>query len=175
MDVPSYGERGLNTGVVLLNLDRMRNTEKSWTDTILALYVKYQKKMRLGDQDIFNTYFNQNPEKVYDLDCTWNYREALCSKGKNFCPSAGESGVSILHGNGKMFALGAEMKLQSIFETFERFELGNWSSSQLYQQVEFNLAQVDTHNLKSNCKNTPGIDDVLLKQLNKSILELESI
>jgi len=34
------------------------------------------------------------------------------------------------------------MKLQSIFETFERFELGNWSSSQLYQQVEFNLAQV---------------------------------
>ena len=34
------------------------------------------------------------------------------------------------------------MKLQSIFETFERFELGKWSSSQLYQQVEFNLAQV---------------------------------
>jgi len=50
--------------------------------------------MRLGDQDLWNIYFNKNPEKLYDLNCTWNYREAFCNEvtsyflfwlGQNFC------------------------------------------------------------------------------------------
>ena len=36
--------------------------------------------MRLGDQDLWNIYFNKNPEKLYDLNCTWNYREAFCNE-----------------------------------------------------------------------------------------------
>ncbi|XP_023347736.1 glucoside xylosyltransferase 2 [Eurytemora carolleeae] len=175
VNVPSYGVKGLNSGVVLLDLDRIRKTEKSWTNTILAIYNKYKKKMRLGDQDLWNIYFNKNPEKLYDLNCTWNYREAFCNEGINTCSSAGESGVSILHGNAQQFVKGAEMKLQSIFETFEIFELNSWTPEQLVQQVEQALAKVDENNEASKCKDVPGIDDVLLKQFKKSILELEAL
>ena len=50
---------GLNSGVLLMNLTRLRNS--TWKSDI-SLYQKlYGDKLLLGDQDLINIYFNFHP------------------------------------------------------------------------------------------------------------------
>ncbi|XP_036041346.1 LARGE xylosyl- and glucuronyltransferase 2 isoform X2 [Onychomys torridus] len=69
---PALG-RGFNTGVILLWLDRLRQTgwEQMWT-----LMAKRQlltlTATSLADQDIFNAVIKEHPELVHPLPCVWN-------------------------------------------------------------------------------------------------------
>ena len=57
--VPLYGNNGLNAGVMLLNLTRMR--EFKFTDKIITYYPEYKDKLMLGDQCLINIFFHFNP------------------------------------------------------------------------------------------------------------------
>ncbi|CAL1286722.1 unnamed protein product [Larinioides sclopetarius] len=73
---PRPGNQGFNTGVVLFDLDRMRNSSlyKSLiNDTALdILCKKYQFEGYLGHQDFYTLTGMEYPELYYKLDCAWN-------------------------------------------------------------------------------------------------------
>lgn len=170
--VPFYGETGLNAGIMHMDLKRMRKIPDGWSGATMAVHDKYKANIKLADQDILNILFSFYPDKLLELPCEWNYRVWLCSEGENKCPSAAENGVSVLHGNALAFVKGNEKKIQTIFETFETFKLGEDTLELLWTRLESGLVQVDGEDMPSKCKNVPGIDGILLGELRKHIPSL---
>ncbi|XP_014666199.1 PREDICTED: xyloside xylosyltransferase 1-like [Priapulus caudatus] len=78
---PPGGLTGYNSGVVLLDLDRMRRS-REYNDLLNAsvisdLAAKYSFKGHLGDQDFFTLISLEHEDLFYTLPCTWNYQ--LCT------------------------------------------------------------------------------------------------
>lgn len=75
------GYPGLNSGVVMLQLDRIRAsklyTESLTFDNVKHLTDKYSFKGHLGDQDFFTLLGYEFPALIYRLDCIWNRQ--LCT------------------------------------------------------------------------------------------------
>jgi UDP-xylose:glucoside alpha-1,3-xylosyltransferase len=98
--IPFYGKFGLNSGVKLMNLTRMRSLK--YQEKLLEFFWKYKKDLRYFDQDIMNIYFHDNPEQLFDIPCEYNYRTDFCEP-KSTC--AAEDGIKLIHGNRKKFKL----------------------------------------------------------------------
>uniref|UniRef100_S4RIX4 UDP-D-xylose:beta-D-glucoside alpha-1,3-D-xylosyltransferase n=1 Tax=Petromyzon marinus TaxID=7757 RepID=S4RIX4_PETMA len=104
---PYYGATGINSGVMLFNLTRVRAAtykndmspvQLQWEEMLLPLYKKYKLNITWGDQDLLNIIFHHNPEMLHVFPCEWNYRPDHCMYGSN-CRSADTHGVFVLHGN----------------------------------------------------------------------------
>lgn len=104
---PFYGSYGLNSGVALMNLSRMREIE--WERQVVMIYEQYSPNLCYYDQDIINIYFHFHPDEVFALQCEYNYRSDQCEQGIDICPTAIE-GVKIIHGSRRAFE-----NLDSIF------------------------------------------------------------
>ena len=50
---------GVNSGVMLMNLTRMR--EAKWIEHIIPYYKEYKLKITWGDQDLINIFFHYFP------------------------------------------------------------------------------------------------------------------
>lgn len=79
------GFPGVNSGVVLMHLDRIRQS-KQYAYYISKPYVteitkKYIFQGHLGDQDFYTLLAAENPHIVYQLPCNWNRQ--LCQWWKN--------------------------------------------------------------------------------------------
>ncbi|XP_074955026.1 xyloside xylosyltransferase 1 [Phalacrocorax aristotelis] len=80
-DPPPDGLPGFNSGVLLLNLEAMRQS-KLYNQLLEPAMVqklteKYHFKGHLGDQDFFTMVGMEHPELFHVLDCTWNRQ--LCT------------------------------------------------------------------------------------------------
>uniref|UniRef100_A0A8V5HIK4 Uncharacterized protein n=1 Tax=Melopsittacus undulatus TaxID=13146 RepID=A0A8V5HIK4_MELUD len=105
---PPDGLPGFNSGVLLLNLEAMRQS-KLYNQLLEPFMVqnlteKYHFKGHLGDQDFFTMVGMEHPELFHVLDCTWNRQ--LCTWWKDhgysdvfdqYFQCKGE--VKIYHGN----------------------------------------------------------------------------
>ncbi|XP_074046688.1 xyloside xylosyltransferase 1 isoform X1 [Macrotis lagotis] len=78
---PPDGLPGFNSGVLLLNLEAMRqSTLYQWLlkpAALQQLTEKYHFQGHLGDQDFFTVVGMEHPELFHVLDCTWNRQ--LCT------------------------------------------------------------------------------------------------
>ncbi|KAK3094402.1 hypothetical protein FSP39_001274 [Pinctada imbricata] len=92
---PFYGSGGLNTGVMLMNLTRLRAI--GYTSMIENLYKEWNSKIMWGEQDLHNIWLHYHPENLYLVPCEWNYRDAHCIHG-NVCEGAEKNGIHVLHG-----------------------------------------------------------------------------
>ncbi|CAE1264753.1 XXYLT1 [Acanthosepion pharaonis] len=105
---PPDGLTGFNSGVLLLNMERMRKSELYNAflehDVIHNLTIKYKFQGHLGDQDFFTLLSMEHEELFYILPCTWNRQ--LCQwwrdKGyedvfDDYYSCTGK--VNIFHGN----------------------------------------------------------------------------
>ncbi|CAG0900400.1 unnamed protein product [Darwinula stevensoni] len=107
---PFYGPTGINTGVLLMNLTRMRSLGPAWSSEISSIYETFKGQFTLGDQDILNIYFHRHPHNITIIPCRFNYRVDHCllrkacipSKNEcwhlNLCESAEREGVAVIHG-----------------------------------------------------------------------------
>ena len=78
--------RGYNTGVMLLDLQKMRAMK--WIDVWQQENLQLQKKIgavKQADQDIINSFLNQHTNKVYQLPCVWNYQVSTYSLSNKIC------------------------------------------------------------------------------------------
>ncbi|XP_073813298.1 xyloside xylosyltransferase [Musca autumnalis] len=80
-----HGYPGLNSGVVLLHLERIRKSplyHRQLQDSqVRKLTTKYMFKGHLGDQDFFTLLGYEFPNLIYRLDCVWNRQ--LCTWWKD--------------------------------------------------------------------------------------------
>nr|XP_048720495.1 xyloside xylosyltransferase 1 isoform X1 [Caretta caretta] len=78
---PPDGLPGFNSGVMLLDLEAMRQSQLYnqllEPDMVRQLTEKYHFKGHLGDQDFFTMIGMEHPELFHVLNCTWNRQ--LCS------------------------------------------------------------------------------------------------
>ncbi|CAL1541060.1 unnamed protein product, partial [Lymnaea stagnalis] len=80
-DPPPDGLTGFNSGVVLLDLDKLRNSSRYnsyfTVNVLLSIVNKYQFEGHLGDQDFFTLLSFEYEELFYILPCGWNRQ--LCT------------------------------------------------------------------------------------------------
>ena len=64
---------------MMMNLTQMRTfklQEKS-----ISIQNVYKEKIELADQDILNIYFHAFPEKLFVLNCSYNFNWVHCGHG----------------------------------------------------------------------------------------------
>jgi len=104
----SGGFPGVNSGVLLLHLDRIRNStlysHLIHPGVLKNLTSKYRFKGHLGDQDFYTLMGLEHPELIYPLDCGWNRQLCTWWKEHGYRDSFDlfakcTSPVRIFHGN----------------------------------------------------------------------------
>ncbi|XP_041853829.1 glucoside xylosyltransferase 1-like isoform X2 [Melanotaenia boesemani] len=170
---PYFGKTGINSGVMLMNMTRLR--EKSfkndmtavplkWEEVLMPLLQKYKLNITWGDQDLLNILFYHNPESLYVFPCQWNYRPDHCMYGSN-CQQAEQEGVFILHGNRGVYHTDKQPAFRAVYEAIQKYPFGENMEVSLLQPLEAWL-QTTTH---TYCGRASHLFTKRLKQIIKSI------
>ncbi|KAM5280630.1 glucoside xylosyltransferase 2 [Ctenodactylus gundi] len=167
---PFYGTAGVNSGVMLMNLTRIRSTQfknsvvpsgLAWEDMLHPLYQKYKNAITWGDQDLLNIIFYFNPECLYVLPCQWNYRPDHCMYGSN-CKEAEREGVSVLHGNRGVYHDDKQPTFRALYEAIRDFPF----QDNLFQSMYYPLQLKFLETVHTLCGRIP---QVFLKQIEKTM------
>ncbi|XP_047509946.1 glucoside xylosyltransferase 1 [Pieris napi] len=142
---PFYGKYGLNSGVMLMNLTRMR--EFAWVDYVTPIMLKYKLYIPWGDQDIINIIFHYHEKAVYLLSCRYNYRTDQCMYG-DACADATNRGVFILHGSRRAFHNHKQPAFEAIYRAIDEYKVGGDPSEVLNNMEKYLDAAPE-----SNCGN----------------------
>ncbi|CAL8291137.1 unnamed protein product [Boreogadus saida] len=129
---PYYGATGVNSGVMLMNMTRIRekrfkndmtSVPLRWDEMLMPLLQKYKLNITWGDQDLLNIIFHHNPESLYVFPCLWNYRPDHCIYGSN-CQPAEQEGVFILHGNRGVYHDDKQPAFRAVYEAIQKYPFG---------------------------------------------------
>ncbi|XP_037109142.1 glucoside xylosyltransferase 1-like isoform X1 [Syngnathus acus] len=141
---PYYGNTGVNSGVMLMNMTRLRKgffkngmttVALQWSEMLMPLLQKYKLNITWGDQDLLNIIFHHNPENLYVFPCPWNYRPDHCVYGLN-CQQAEEDGVFILHGSRGVYHNEKQPAFRAVYEAIKQYPFGENMETSLLQPLE---------------------------------------
>lgn len=144
---PYYGRTGINSGVMLMNMTRIRAkffkndmtaVPLSWEEILMPLLQKYKLNITWGDQDLLNIIFHHNPETLYVFPCQWNYRPDHCIYGSN-CQTAEQQGVFILHGNRGVFHDDKQPAFRAVYDAIQKYRFGEDMETSLLEPLEHSL------------------------------------
>ena len=92
-------KNGYNSGVMLLNLQKLRQMDwfRLWRAELLAPIIKLDR-LELADQDVFNLMGVVRPDILYKLPCQWN-RQWLPSRTRCKNDKEDAAAIKILHWN----------------------------------------------------------------------------
>uniref|UniRef100_A0A146PSU4 Glucoside xylosyltransferase 1 n=1 Tax=Fundulus heteroclitus TaxID=8078 RepID=A0A146PSU4_FUNHE len=130
---PFYGRTGINSGVMLMNMTRMRSAffkndmtpvGLRWEELLMPLLQKYKLNITWGDQDLLNIIFHHNPEFLLEFPCKWNYRPDHCIYGSN-CAPAEEDGIYILHGNRGVYHDYKQPAFRAVYDAIKKYRFGS--------------------------------------------------
>ncbi|XP_039616838.1 glucoside xylosyltransferase 1 isoform X1 [Polypterus senegalus] len=171
---PYYGKTGINSGVMLMNMTRIREkyfkndmttARLKWEEILMPLLKKYKLNITWGDQDLLNIIFHYNPESLFIFPCHWNYRPDHCIYGSN-CKTAEEKGIFILHGNRGVYHDEKQPAFRAVYEAIVKYKFGDDPFHFLLYPLENNLLQT-THTYCGRVQN------LFTKQLQKSIQKIQ--
>uniref|UniRef100_A0A1A8IW99 Glucoside xylosyltransferase 1 n=1 Tax=Nothobranchius kuhntae TaxID=321403 RepID=A0A1A8IW99_NOTKU len=149
---PFYGRTGINSGVMLMNMTRMRSAffkndmtsvGLRWEELLMPLLQKYKLNITWGDQDLLNIIFHYNPEFLLEFPCKWNYRPDHCIYGSN-CASAEEDGIYMLHGNRGVYHDHKQPAFKAVYEAIKQYPYGSDAVTSLLDPLEEELLKT-TH------------------------------
>ncbi|CAG5957767.1 unnamed protein product [Menidia menidia] len=149
---PYYGKTGINSGVMLMNMTRLREkvfkndmtaVRLQWKEILMPLLQKYKLNITWGDQDLLNIIFSHNPGSLYVFPCQWNYRPDHCMYGNN-CQHAEREGVFILHGNRGVYHSDKQPAFQVVYEAIRKYPFSEDLETSLFRPLEA-LLQTTTH------------------------------
>uniref|UniRef100_A0A1A8R526 Glucoside xylosyltransferase 1 n=1 Tax=Nothobranchius rachovii TaxID=451742 RepID=A0A1A8R526_9TELE len=149
---PFYGRTGINSGVMLMNMTRMRSAffkndmtsvGLRWEELLMPLLQKYKLNITWGDQDLLNIIFHYNPEFLLEFPCKWNYRPDHCIYGSN-CASAEEDGIYMLHGNRGVYHDHKQPAFKAVYEAIKQYPYGSDPVTSLLDPLEEELLKT-TH------------------------------
>uniref|UniRef100_A0A8D0H126 Glucoside xylosyltransferase 1 n=1 Tax=Sphenodon punctatus TaxID=8508 RepID=A0A8D0H126_SPHPU len=170
---PFYGITGINSGVMLMNMTRIRRkyfkndmttARLRWGEILMPLLKKYKLNITWGDQDLLNIIFFHNPECLFVFPCQWNYRPDHCIYGSN-CQEAEEEGIFILHGNRGVYHDDKQPAFRSVYKAIKNYLFGDDLGHSLLQPLELELQKT----MHTYCGR---IYKIFIKQLTKSIRDV---
>ncbi|KAL0968769.1 hypothetical protein UPYG_G00271460 [Umbra pygmaea] len=146
---PYYGKTGVNSGVMLMNMTRIRQkyfqnditpVALQWEELLMPLLQKYKLNITWGDQDLLNIIFHHNPDSLYVFPCQWNYRPDHCIYGSN-CLTAEQEGVFILHGNRGVYHDDKQPAFRAVYEAIQMYPFGDNLVKALLTPLEARLQE----------------------------------
>ncbi|CAH0594271.1 unnamed protein product [Chrysodeixis includens] len=143
---PFYGKYGLNSGVMLMNLTRMRSF--GWVDYVTPIMLKWKLYIPWGDQDIINIIFHYHESAVHVLSCRYNYRSDQCMYG-DACADASARGIFLLHGSRKAFHNNKQPAFQAVYQAIDEYVVGTDPSQSLLKNMDSYFSSASP----SNCGN----------------------
>lgn len=149
----SKGSFQINSGVMLMNFTRMLNadwalfnedsnnpaTDKYGADLLLAYYKKF-KDAAEHDQKLLNIMFHFNPDLLYRLPCSWNFKDNFCTDDKNVCEDAEINGAGAVHGISGAFFGDHNPTFKGLYETFRKYKFGDDVHKKLYKRYAAHIA-----------------------------------
>ncbi|XP_008548664.1 glucoside xylosyltransferase 1 [Microplitis demolitor] len=137
---PYYGKLGVNSGVMLMNLTRMR--EFRWTDYVIPIHKEYRLKITWGDQDIINIIFHYHPERLYIYPCRYNYRPDHCMY-MSVCTNAETEGALVIHGSRGTFHSQKQPPFRAVFRAMQQYQFGTDKYENLFLPMQTYLMMDD--------------------------------
>ncbi|XP_047452546.1 glucoside xylosyltransferase 1-like isoform X2 [Mugil cephalus] len=171
---PYYGKTGINSGVMLMNMTRLREkffkndmtaVALKWEEILMPLLQKYKLNITWGDQDLLNIIFYHNPESLYVFPCQWNYRPDHCIYGSN-CQQAEQEGVFILHGNRGVYHDDKQPAFRAVYEAIQKYQFGENMEASLLLPLEASL-RTTTHTYCGRASH------LFTKRLKRSIMSVQ--
>ncbi|WAR02834.1 GXLT2-like protein [Mya arenaria] len=147
---PFYGEVGVNSGVMLMNLTRLRAS--TWLQSVQNYYKEYRLKITWGDQDLINIYFHYHPDQLYVFSCELNYRPDHCMY-MSVCKPAEKLGAVILHGCRRVWFEDKQPAFKAVYKTFKEHYLGGSLRYELLESLKRNLQSAP----QSSCGKVPNL------------------
>jgi UDP-xylose:glucoside alpha-1,3-xylosyltransferase len=120
--VPLPTKYSLNTGIILMNLTRMR--EVNFFDDLEPIVIEYGNDIKWFVNDVMGIYLYNNPDKYLELPCSWNYLTDHCRKDQ-LCESAELNGVAVLHGSRSSFFLKTEPSFKAVYSVFRDYQFNS--------------------------------------------------
>ncbi|NXH66918.1 GXLT1 xylosyltransferase, partial [Hydrobates tethys] len=165
---PYYGVTGINSGVMLMNMTRIRRKyfkllspafSSLLCPSFWCLLVLSMIQLHLV------TVEKRNPSVgLYVFPCQWNYRPDHCIYGSN-CKEAEEEGIFILHGNRGVYHDDKQPTFRAVYEAIKNYSFGDDLIHSLLQPLELELRKT----MHTYCGR---VYKVFIKQLTKSIRDL---
>lgn len=109
---------GLNSGVILMNLTRMR--QFGFERRLVEIKKEFYGTIAWDDQDLLNILFARNPDKFFTITCRWNYRAEHCNR-RALCTDAP---VAMVHGSRKMVAWKKEPGFVALHTAMQQHNVG---------------------------------------------------
>ncbi|KAG8186441.1 hypothetical protein JTE90_012362 [Oedothorax gibbosus] len=135
---PYYEPLGVNSGVMLMNLTKMRAFQ--WEKYLTPIMKEYKLNIVWGDQDIINIIFHFHSEKLYVLPCEWNYRPDHCMYS-SVCKSAEKNGVYVIHGNRGVFNNNKQSAFKAIYKAMSLYNLDDDDKLKIIDMVKSGVKQ----------------------------------
>ncbi|XP_069156732.1 glucoside xylosyltransferase 1-like [Procambarus clarkii] len=130
---PYFGRLGVNSGVMLMNLTRLRKF--GWEEYVVPIYKHYKHAITWGDQDIINIIFHYHPDKLYVYGCEYNLRPDHCMY-MSVCKAAEKRGIFVLHGNRGTFHSIKQPAFRAVYRAWEEYKLGQDLRQDLYYPMQ---------------------------------------
>lgn len=99
---PMAGKYGINTGVLALNLTRLRTQFPDGFGNTLQKLQNFEPEAR-HDQDVLNAFLKDHPEMLLELTARYNFLPSSCLKYAPLCEECLERGILALHGADSTF------------------------------------------------------------------------
>lgn len=166
MGIPFPKPKGLNTGVILMNLTRLRALSGGWGGTTLRAFDKYRRRLsKTATNDIINIVLGEMEELYYPLECVWNFGPRTCVKNVTLCPESQVKGVSILHGTTASFIKKNNSRLRLVFKAWKEHPFGSPITS-LITSIEAELQAINESG--QTCKLVEGMKFAFTEALRRS-------
>ncbi|CAF4767352.1 unnamed protein product [Rotaria sp. Silwood1] len=156
---PYYGSMGLNSGVMLMNLTRMRQV--NMVSKIMTIFDEFHLNITWGDQCLLNIYFSYYPEQIYEFSCNRHYRPDHCIYANN-CPMANLDGIKIIHGCRSAFHNDKYQEFKSIYQVIHNWKFDSNLKNSLLTKIINNLKNYSLTNCGKSQK-------LFIKHLSKEI------
>ncbi|KAK6171590.1 hypothetical protein SNE40_019745 [Patella caerulea] len=154
---PYYGLLGVNSGVMLMNLTRIR--QSNWLHDLIEYYKQYKLQITWGDQDLINIYFHYHPQELFIYPCEWNYRPDHCMY-MSVCKGIDEHGVYLLHGSRRVMHNEKQPAFKAVYKAF----LDHKFSSTIEYGLLIHLKRLLKDTMATNCGK---LAPIFTKQLEK--------
>ena len=132
-EIPVPTRFGLNGGIFLMNLTRMRQVK--FFDDVDPIFQQYQDILALFDQDIINIYLSRHPDRYLELPCNWNYLTYHCSSSEQLCKIADREGINLLHGTPFAFRDDGHPTFKAIYNAFLNYQFNTDLYTNFYQPL----------------------------------------
>lgn len=167
--IPVPTEFSLNTGVILMNLTRMRSVD--FFSQLEPIVKAYEKSINWFVNDFMSIYLSRYPDRYLNLSCHWNYLTDHCSAGQ-LCPAADRSGVALLHGSRSTFVVPyKEPAFYAVYKVFLKYRLNSDLNNELLKPLRNalkdtehtecgRLSHIFTHYIEDVCRRSDKLSQL---------------